>query len=201
MKRWLAALCALTMAFLAGCAGSGLPPAPAKAQQANYAYTVGAGDVLRVTVWRHPEVSGDVPVRSDGKFTMPLIEDTVAVGKTPVELGREIESRLKRFLQDPVVTVQVLQSGGAGSEQVRVVGQVQRPTSIAFRQNMTLLDAMLAVGGLTPFAAGNRAVLVRGSEANKQYAIRLQDLMRGGDISANVELMPGDVIVIPESRF
>jgi polysaccharide export outer membrane protein len=200
MKR-LSLLWVLAATLLAACAGPNLPSAPAKASQAQYAYTIGAGDLLRVTVWRHPEVSGDVQVRGDGKVTMPLIEDTVAVGKTPGDLGRELEARLRRYLQDPVVTVQVQQSGGTGTEQVRVVGQAQRPAALPYRQNMTLLDAMLAVGGLTPFAAGNRAVLVRGVEGNKQYGVRLQDLMRSGDISANVEVLPGDVIVIPESRF
>lgn len=188
-------------ALLAGCASGALPPAPERAPQGTWQYAIGAGDVLKITVWRHPEVSGDIQVRGDGKITMPLIEDTVAVGKSPLDLGREIEGRLRRFLQDPVVTVQVVQSGGTGSEQVRVVGQAVRPAALPYRQNMTLLDAMLATGGLTPFAAGNRAVLVRGAEENKRYAIRVQDLMRGGDITANVEVLPGDVIIIPESRF
>ena len=189
------------LVLLAGCAGSNLPPAPPKAAQAALQYTIGAGDLLRITVWRHAELTGDVPVRSDGKLTMPLIEDTVAVGKTPPELGRELETRLAKYIREPVVTVQVQQTGGTGTEQVRVVGQALRPAALAYRQNMTLLDAMLAVGGLTQFAAGNRAVLVRGAENNKQYSLRLQDLMRNGDVGANIEVLPGDVIIIPESRF
>ena len=189
------------LVLLAGCAGSSLPPAPTKAAQAALQYTIGAGDLLRITVWRHAELTGDVPVRSDGKLTMPLIEDTVAVGKTPPELGRELEARLAKYIREPVVTVQVQQTGGTGTEQVRVVGQALRPAALAYRQNMTLLDAMLAVGGLTQFAAGNRAVLVRGAENNKQYSLRLQDLMRNGDVGAAIEVLPGDVIIIPESRF
>lgn len=188
-------------ALLGACGTASLPPAPAKASQGAFAYTIGAGDVLRITVWRHPELSGEVPVRADGKLTTPLIEDTVAVGKSPAVLAREMEDRLRKYLQDPVVTIQVQQSVGTGSEQVRVVGQAQRPAALPYRQNMTLLDALLASGGLTQFAAGNRAVLVRGSENNRQYSLRLRDLMRNGDVTANVEVLPGDVIIIPESYF
>jgi polysaccharide biosynthesis/export protein len=200
MMRVIAAI-VLASALLGACANTSLPPAPARSTGAAYSYLVGAGDLLRITVWRHAELSGDIPVRGDGKLTTPLIEDTIAVGKTPSDLAREMETRLRKYLQDPVVTIQVLQSAGTGKEQVRVVGQAARPAALPYRQNMTLLDAVLAVGGLTQFAAGNRAVLVRGVENNRQYSVRLRDLMRDGDVTANVELLPGDVILIPESYF
>lgn len=200
MNRWVPAVFVI-LALLGGCASSSLPPAPAKAVKPTNNYVIGAGDLLKVTVWLHPELSGDVPVRSDGKLTTPLIEDSIAVGKTPAALAREMEERLRKYLKDPVVTIQVQQSVGTGSEQVRVVGQALRPAAMPYKANMTLLDAVLAAGGLTQFAAANRAVLVRGSEANKQYSIRLGDLMRSGDVTANVELLPGDVIIIPESYF
>ena len=135
-----------------------------------------------------------------GRFST-LVEDTVAIGKNPTDLAREIEGRLKKYIQDPVVTIVVTNAGGGTSEQVRVVGQAVRPSTLPYKQNMTLLDVMIAVGGLTEFAAGNRAVLVRGAEANKSYTIRLNDLIKRGDVSANSEVLPGDVIIIPESWF
>lgn len=186
--------------LLAGCA-SNLPPAPAKAAVTDYKYLVGPGDVLNISVWRNPELSAIVPVRPDGKISSPLIEDMVAIGKNPTALAREIEAKLKRYIQEPVVTVVVQQFTGSNTEQVRVVGQAVKPQALPYRQNMTLLDVMISVGGITEFAAGNRAVLVRSSENNKQYNVRLRDLLKGGDVSANAEVLPGDVIIIPESWF
>jgi polysaccharide export outer membrane protein len=142
-----------------------------------------------------------VPVRPDGKVTSPLIEDLVAVGKSPAALAREIEQRLARYIREPSVTVLVTTFVGNSSEQVRVVGQAARPAALPYKQNMTLLDVMIAVGGITEFAAGNRAVLIRQAENNKQYSVRLKDLLKGGDVSANVEVLPGDVIMIPEGLF
>jgi len=194
---------ALLTAGLAGCAnfGSTLPPAPAKAAQPDYRYVVGPGDSLNIIVWRNPELSATVPVRPDGKFTSPLIEDMVAIGKNPTDLAREIEEKLKKYIQDPIVTVIVQSFAGPTSEQIRVVGQAAQPQALPYRQNMTVLDVMIAVGGITEFASGNRAVLVRRSEDNKEYQLRLRDLLKGGDVSANVEMLPGDVIIIPESWF
>ncbi len=186
---------------LAACASSSLPPAPAKAASTAYQYQVGPGDQLEINVWRHPELSARVPVRPDGKVTSPLIEDLVAVGKSPATLAREIEQRLAKYIREPSVTVLVTSFVGNSSEQVRVVGQAARPAALPYKQNMTLLDVMIAVGGITEFAAGNRAVLIRQAENNKQYSVRLKDLLKGGDVSANVEVLPGDVIMIPEGLF
>ncbi len=191
----------LVAAGLAGCATSQHPPAPAKAAVPEYKYVIGPGDSLHIVVWRNPELSATVPVRPDGKFTSPLNEDMVAIGKNPSELAREIETRLKKYIQDPVVTVIVQSFAGPTSEQIRVVGQAARPQALPYRQKLTLLDVMIAVGGITEFAAGNRAVLVRAAENNKEYSVRLADLLKGGDVSANVEMLPGDVIIIPESWF
>jgi polysaccharide export outer membrane protein len=190
-----------TALVLAGCSTSGHPPAPVKAASAEYRYQIGPGDQLDVNVWRHPELSARVPVRPDGKVTTPLIEDLQAVGKNPADLAREIEKRLARYIREPSVTVLVTNFVGNSSEQVRVVGQAARPAALPYKQNMTLLDVMIAVGGITEFAAGNRAVLIRQAEGNKQYSIRLKDLLKGGDVSANVEMLPGDVIMIPEGMF
>jgi len=185
--------------FMAGC--STLPPAPSQAAQPDYKYIIGPGDVLNIVVWRNPELSAAVPVRPDGRITTPLVEDMVAQGKNPSDLAREIETALKKYLQDPVVTVVVSGFGGGNSEQVRVLGQAVKPATLPYRQNMTLLDVMIAVGGLTDFAAGNRAVLIRAAENNKAYNVRLADLIKRGDVAANAQVLPGDVIIIPESRF
>lgn len=191
---------AILMAIvLAGCAST-LPPAPKQAAEPDYRYIIGPGDTLNIVVWRNPELSTSVPVRPDGRITTPLVEDMVAQGKNPTELAREIETALKKYLQDPVVTVVVSAFGGGNSEQVRVLGQAVKPATLPYRQNMTLLDVMIAVGGLTDFAAGNRAVLFRGSD-QKAYNIRLADLIKRGDVDANIQVLPGDVIIIPESWF
>jgi polysaccharide export outer membrane protein len=198
MIRLFAALFAALL--MAGCA-SNLPPAPEKAATPDYKYLIGAGDTLNISVWRNPELSATVPVRPDGKITAPLVEDMVAIGKNPTELAREMEEKLKKYIQDPVVTIVVQGFVGPTSEQVRIVGQATRPAALNYKQDMTVLDAMISVGGLTEFAAGNRAVLIRAAEGNKAYNVRLHDLLKRGDVSANVELRPGDVIIIPESWF
>ena len=190
-----------------GCTStSGLPQAPAKATAAGsgaaaYTYVIGPGDTLTVNVWRHPELSVSVPVRPDGKVTLPLVEDLVAIGRTPTDLGNEIEGRLKKYVREPSVTVVVSGFVGNAAEQVRVVGQATKPAAIPYKQGMTLLDVMIQVGGITEYASGNRAVMIRQTEGNKQYSIRLRDLLKGGDVTANVEMQPGDVIMIPESWF
>jgi polysaccharide export outer membrane protein len=195
-------LALIAAALIQGCASTAnLPPAPAKAANLAYKYVIGPGDQLSVVVFRNPELSATVPVRPDGRVTVPLIEDLVAAGKNPSELSREIETQLQRFIREPQVTVMVSGIVGSTTEQVRVVGQATKPTALSFRANMTLLDAMISVGGLTEFAAGNRAVLVRRMGEEKQYSLRINDLIRKGDITANVELLPGDVIIIPESSF
>jgi polysaccharide export outer membrane protein len=190
-------------AFLAGCASqaSSLPPAPAQSAPKDYSYIIGAGDSINIIVSRNPELSLTVPVRPDGKISTPLVDELVAQGKNSVELARDIEKQLAKYVRDPVVTVIVTSFVGPYSEQVRVVGEAARPQFLPFKQKMTLLDVMIAVGGLTDFAAGNSATILRGSEDNKQYSVRLKDLIKNGDISANVEMRPGDILIIPQSFF
>lgn len=196
----LAGLVAALSVACSGVSGS-LPPAPAQGSAADYSYLVGAGDTLNVSVARNPELSMTVPVRPDGKISTPLIEDLHVQGKTPAQIGREIETRLSKYVRDPQVTVIVTSFVGGYAEQVRVIGEAARPQALPFKQRMTLLDVMIAVGGLTEFAAGNRALIIRASEGNKQYSVRLKDLVKSGDISANVEMRPGDVLIIPQSYF
>ena len=188
----------ILLAFMAGCA-SNLPPAPTEAASPDYNYLIGPGDSLSIVVWRNGELSTGVPVRPDGRITTPLVEDLVASGKTSTQLAREIETALAKYIQDPVVTVIVTGFVGPYSEQVRVIGQAVRPQTLPYRQNMSILDVMIAVGGLTDFAAGNRAVILRTREGSTQYRVRLDDLLRRGDVGANVDVRPGDVLIIPES--
>ena len=165
-------------------------------------YIIGPGDTLRIFVWRNPDFSVTVPVRPDGKFSTPLVEDIQAVGKTPTVLAREVESRLGQYIKNPVVTVIVTNSVGASFQQVRVIGEATQPQAIPYHQGMTLLDVMIAVNGLTEFAAGNRASIVRGKGTQrKQYNVRLEDLLKKGDISADAEVFPGDILIIPQSYF
>lgn len=200
-KLLLAALAAAWVALLAGCASSAHPPAPATLSQFDYTYVIGPGDSVNIVVWRNPELSMSVPVRPDGKIAAPLVEELVAQGKTSVALAREIETVLGKYVRDPVVTVLVNGFVGPYSEQIRVVGEAARPQALSYKNKMTLLDVMIAVGGLTDFAAGNRATILRTAEGNKQYTIRIRDLLKGGDVSANVEMRPGDILIIPQSYF
>lgn len=177
-----------------------LPPAPAVAS-GDYNYVIGAGDNLNIIVWRNPELSLSVPVRPDGKLSAPLVDELVVQGKTSTEVARDIEKKLATFVRDPVVTVIVTSFVGPYSEQIRVVGEATRPQFLPFKQRMTVLDVMIAVGGLTDFADGNKATILRSSDGNKQYAVRLRDLLKRGDVSANVEMRPGDILIIPQSLF
>jgi polysaccharide export outer membrane protein len=188
------------VSLLASCATK-YPPAPAAATSPDYRYVIGPLDTVNVIVWRNPELSMAVPVRPDGLISTPLVEDTPALGRNPTELARDLERALAKYIRDPVVTVIVTSFVGPSNEQIRIVGEAAKPQAVAFRQNMTLLDVIIQVGGLTDFADGNNAVLVRGSEQNKQYNVRLGDLVRRGDISANVDVKPGDVLIIPQSWF
>ncbi|PTN11420.1 polysaccharide export outer membrane protein [Nitrosomonas aestuarii] len=165
-------------------------------------YLIGPGDNIDIIVWRNPEISMAVPVRPDGKITTPLVEDLPASGKTSTQLARDIEETLSKYIQEPVVTVVVTQFVGPYSEQIRVIGEAAEPQALAYRENMTLMDVMIAVGGITDFAAGNRARIIRAVDGEqKQFSVRLNDLIRDGDISANVPMLQGDVLVIPESFF
>jgi len=208
-SRLLAGTAALSIA-LTGCAGGAngpqLPPASFVAMQEGPGeeYVVGPLDELTIFVWRNPELGAKVQVRPDGRITTPLITDMPAVGKTPSMLAEDIKLQLSQYIQDPLVSVIVNKFAGTYSQQVRVVGATEKPASIPYRANMTLLDAMIAVGGLSEYAAGNRAKLVRfdkESGRQKEYSLRLGDLLKKGASKANVMLMPGDVIIIPESSF
>ena len=177
------------------------PPAPISASTQDYSYIVGPGDNINIIVWRNPELSLSVPVRPDGKFSTPLIDELVAQGKNSVQIAREIEQVLGKYVRDPVVTVIVTGFVGPYDQQIRVVGEAAKPQFLPYKQQMTLLDVMIAVGGLTDFAAGNNASILRGSDGGKQYSVRLKDLIKRGDITANVEMKPGDILIIPQSLF
>jgi polysaccharide export outer membrane protein len=194
-------LTASLASLLAACSTSSFPPAPSVGATSDYKYVIGPLDTVNIVVWRNPELSTSVPVRPDGRITTPLVEDVQALGKNPAELARELEKALGKFIRDPVVTVIVTSFNGPFTEQIRIVGEAAKPQAVAYRQNMTLLDVMIVVGGLTDFANGNKAVLVRGAENGKQYSVRLNDLIRRGDIKANVDMRPGDILIIPQSWF
>ena len=165
-------------------------------------YLIGPGDQLSVFVWGDQELSTQVVVRPDGRISTPLVEDMQASGKTPTELARSLEKELSTFVKNPKVTVSISHFVGQYTEQVRVVGQAAQPQAIPFRQGMTLLDVIIAVGGLTEFAAGNKASIVRRVDGEtEQFRVLLDDLIRDGDISANAQMRPGDVLIIPETWF
>jgi polysaccharide export outer membrane protein len=200
----IAALLALTMVTLLGCAKPKYPSPPEATYQLRsaYKYKIGPGDSVQVYVWRYPEVSMTVPVRPDGFISAPLLEDIPAAGKTPTELARDLEEALAVYLRDPLVTVIVQGFRGVFPEQIRVLGEADKPQSLPYIDGMTLLDLMIAVGGITEFAAGNRAVLVRFEEGEKKnYIVRLEDLIKQADLTANVDMRPGDILIIPESWF
>lgn len=164
-------------------------------------YIIGPGDTVQVFVWRNPELSVTVPVRPDGKISTPLVEDMIAVGKTPSQLARDVEKVLGQYVRSPQINVIVTQPMAAFS-QVKIIGQVAHPQSIAYREGLTVLDAVLAVGGLSPFAAGNRAKVMRAENGKqREIKVKLSALVNGGDMKQNIPLRPGDVIVVPESRF
>lgn len=205
------ASCALAGLALGGCASTGgggeLPPASFVAMQEGPGedYVIGPLDEVTVNVWRNPELSAEkIQVRPDGRITTPLVNDMPAVGKTPAMLSEDIRLQLSQYIEDPLVSVIVTNFAGTFSQQVRVIGATEKPASIPFRANMTVLDALISVGGLSEFAAGNRAKLIRfDKQAGRQreFALRLGDLLKKGDSRANVMLQPGDVIIIPESMF
>lgn len=186
--------------MVVGCASTN-PPAPSAAASPDYNYVVGPGDVVNIVVWRNPELSMSVPVRPDGKISAPLVEDMPAMGKDTTTLARDMEAALGKFIREPVVTVIVTSFVGPYSEQIRVVGEAAKPQTIPYKQKMTLLDVMIIVGGITDFADGNSTTLLRTAEGSKQYNIRVKDLIKRGDVSANVEVKPGDVLIIPRSWF
>lgn len=205
-KKHLGIVFGLMGAFvLAACGGmSSHPKAPKEASSVatDADYVIGPGDNLNVFVWRNPDLSATVPVRPDGRISIPLVKEVMAAGKSPQILGNEIQTDLAKFVQNPNVTVIVTNFQGPYASQIRIVGEAASPSAIPYRRGMTVLDAIIEVGGLTDQASGNRAVIVRsngGKESN--YSVRLDDLIRNGDVGANVDLTPGDIIIIPEKRF
>jgi polysaccharide export outer membrane protein len=201
---WWALLVAAA-GLLAGCASgptSETVPAAAADATAQAEYRIGPGDTLQVFVWNQPELTVTVPVRPDGMISTPLISGVPAAGKTAPELARDLQTALSEFVRNPTVSVMVTSFVGTYADQIRVVGQAAKPQSLPYRANMTLLDVMIAVGGLAEFAAGNRAVIVRQEgDQRVRMPVRLRDLLDDGDVSVNVPMRPGDVLIIPESRF
>jgi polysaccharide export outer membrane protein len=187
----------------AGCGGAPeLPPAPPAASLPSAEYRVGPGDNLNIFVWRNPELTVTVPVRPDGRVSIPLVEDVVAIGKTPTALAREYEKRLAKYIKEPLVTVIVEGFVGPIPDQVRIIGEAAQPRALPYRADMTVLDAMIAVGGLTRYAAGNDSVLIRTANGEQTtYSVHLSSLIRDGDVSSNVALQPGDILIIPQRLF
>jgi polysaccharide export outer membrane protein len=212
-KYRLALTATVSALALAGCASTGgsgntLPASSVisdnASDQVSESYVIGASDEITVFVWRNPELGVRTQVRPDGRITTPIISDMVAAGKTPAQLADDIRQALVPYITDPLVSVMVDRPNGTFSQQIRIVGATERPAAIPYRANMTLIDAMIAVGGLSEFAAGDRARLVRVDRASgrqREYDLRIASLLRRGDMRANVRLEPGDVIIIPESMF
>lgn len=210
IRTFTATLCAI---FLASCASGDVMSseqlraspesvAAASPTAASPDYLIGPLDQLEVFVWRAPELSTKVTVRPDGRISTPLVEDMVAAGKTPTRLAKDLENSLSEYVKSPQVSVIVSNFTSTFDQQVRVLGEAQKPIALPYQSGMTVLDVMVAVGGLTQFAAGNKSVLIRGKgEERQSYRLRLDDLLRKGNISANVPVLPGDVILIPESIF
>ncbi|MFC4291671.1 XrtA/PEP-CTERM system exopolysaccharide export protein [Sphingorhabdus arenilitoris] len=197
---------ALALSGCSGFGGNNLPEAPVTAsqvQRGSEEYLIGPLDTLTIFVWRNPELGAKVQVRPDGRITTPLITDMPAAGKTSTMLAQDIKLQLSQFINEPIVSVIVNDFQG-GSQNIRILGATEKPASIPYRANITVLDAIIAVGGLSEFASGNRARLIRVNRATgrqQEYALRLGDLLKRGDSRANVQLQPGDVIIIPESAF
>lgn len=188
--------------LVAGCSGTPVAPPIDKANANGTEYLIGAGDTLNVFVWRNPELTDTEPVRPDGKISTPLVEDVVAAGKTPTQLARDMEERLKKFVRDPIVTVIVSRFVGEYDQQVRVIGEAQTPSAVPYREQMSLLDVMIQVGGLTKYAAGNRAIVIRKVDGvQNTYPVKLDSLIRYGDIRYNFAMQPGDILIIPQSYF
>jgi polysaccharide export outer membrane protein len=203
-KRGLLAALLLLTAGLLGCAAPSVAP-PISAEQRTAAdYIIGPGDALSVFVYRAPELSMELPVRPDGRLSLPLVPDIEAAGKTPTRLAKDIEERLKEYVRDPAVTVMVRSFVGPANRQVRVIGEAAQPKAIPYREGMTVLDVLIEAGGLTRYAAGNRAEITRRDQASgapRSFRVRLSDLLRGGDISQDVPMQPGDTLIIPQGWF
>ena len=196
----------IVVLLIAGCAqtpkNTNVGAPDAEETQFTGEYHIGSGDMLKVFVWRNPELTVAIPVRPDGKISVPLIEDMEAAGKTPTQLARDVEEGFKRYIRDPVVTVIVTSFVGSYSGQIKVIGAAVKPTSLPYRAGMTLLDVIIAVGGLSEFADGNQAKVVRVMDGElTDLHVRVDDLVQRGDVGQNVSMRPGDVLIIPETWF
>src|ERR1700751_2793152 len=197
------ALMAAVVLAMGGCGGGPeLPPAPPASSLPSAEYRIGPGDSLNIFVWRNPELTVTVPVRPDGRLSIPLVEDVVAIGKTPTALAREYEQLLGKYIKEPLVTIIVTGFSGPIPDQVRIIGEAATPRALPYRADMTVLDAMIAVGGLTRYAAGNDTVLIRTAQGEENtYSVHLSSLIRDGEIENNVALRPGDILIIPQRLF
>ena len=202
-RTYLRAITAAITLVVAGCGGGPtLPPAPPASSLPSAEYRIGPGDNLNIFVWRNPELSITVPVRPDGRLSIPLVEDVVAIGKTPTALAREYEQLLSKYIKEPLVTIIVTGFGGPIPDQVRIIGEASQPRALPYRADMTVLDAVIAVGGLTRYAAGNNTVLIRTAQGEQNtYSVHLNSLIRDGDIDSNVALRPGDILIISQRLF
>ncbi len=209
LRIWLLCVITVTATLIStGCSGSGTRATAGDLGDSGVAapaasdYLIGPGDTLNVFVWRNADLSLTVPVRPDGKISTPLVEDLQAVGKTPTQLARDIEVELEEFIRMPQVNVIVQSFVGTFAEQIRVVGQAAQPQALPYREGMTLIDVMIEVGGLTEFAAGNRSRVIRNEGGrDREIRVRLADLLSEGDMTQNVVMRPGDVVVVPGSVF
>lgn len=204
MKFGTLILAILSFAFVAGCAGADYDARnlPDELATQSDEYRIGPGDTVQIFVWDHEDLSTTVQVRPDGKISTPLVEDLQASGKTPTDLARDIEVVLSEYVRSPVVTVIMQGFQGVSNQQVRVVGQAAEPQALQYRQGMTVLDVVIAVGGLSEFAAGNRAKIIRELDGKSvEIRVRLDDLLNKGRIEENIRMLPGDVLIIPESVF
>lgn len=203
IAQWRAISIGLMVIFLAGCGGTN-PSATHETEQDTVpaAYVIGAGDQLLIDVRDHPDLSVALPVRPDGRISVPMVRDVQAAGRTPTGLSDALEAELSTLIRDPIVSVMVSEFVGTYADRIRVIGQAAQPQAIPYRNGMTVLDALIQVGGLTEFAAGNRAKLVRrDGDGSREIGVRLDDLVNDGNLEQNVALRPGDVLVIPESIF
>ncbi|HWY63686.1 MAG TPA: XrtA/PEP-CTERM system exopolysaccharide export protein [Rhizomicrobium sp.] len=199
-RAWAQMAAAATIVLVSLCGFAVAQPAAPPSDTSKY--IIGPGDTLQISVWHNPELSTTAPVRPDGRISTPLVTDVVAAGRTSEELGHDIEARLKKYVSDPLVTVIVSSFIGPYNQQVRIVGEATTPKALPYLAHMTVLDAMISVGGLTPYASGNRAKLVRRVNGKEvETTLRISDLLKSGDLSANAELQPGDIIIIPQSFF
>src|SRR5216683_1175621 len=197
------AITAVIALSVAACGGAPpLPPAPPASSLPSAEYRIGPGDSLNIFVWRNPELTLTVPVRPDGRLSIPLVEDVVAIGKSPTTLAREFEQRLAKYIKEPLVTVIVEGFVGPIPEQIRIIGEAAQPRALPYRADMTVLDVMIAVGGLTKYAAGNDSVIIRTAQGEQNtYSVHLSSLIRDGEIESNVALRPGDILIIPQRLF